>query len=84
MLAKHGNQSFPRRGRASRRRGFGGPTTSPQKHPGTAEVAVNPFWSENAKKELRHYGEEGSVADRRPEAAVPEHDQGQTTQFMVV
>ena len=53
-----------------------GPSQLPEGRHGTTEVAVNPFWSENVKKEIGHYGEEVG-AERGAEVRVPEQDQGQ-------
>ena len=51
------------------------PSQLPEGRHGTTEVAVNPFWSENVKKEIGHYGEEVG-AERGAEVRVPEQDQG--------
>lgn len=63
------------------------PSQLPEGRHGTTEVAVNPFWSENVKKEIGHYGEEVG-AERGAEVRVPEQDQGQrlpsSTRSMVV
>lgn len=53
-----------------------GPSQLPEGRHGTTEVAVNPFWSENVKKEIGHYGEEVG-AERGAEVRVPDQDQGQ-------
>lgn len=53
-----------------------GPQQLPEGLPGTTEVPVNPFWSENVKKELGHYGEEGRGVEVAPDVPVVETSAG--------